>query len=87
MIHLHFCHLYLTSANTDQVDKAKEMIKKLQFSYKPEAFENPSLQKHYVNLEAMALDRDAPEDITDYTRKYIYMYYGLLYISQFNALF
>ncbi|XP_070552798.1 X-ray repair cross-complementing protein 6-like [Ptychodera flava] len=54
-------------ANTDQVDKAKEMVKKLQFTYRSEAFENPSLQTHYRNLEALALDRDVPDDVPDYT--------------------
>nr|XP_006811758.1 PREDICTED: X-ray repair cross-complementing protein 6-like [Saccoglossus kowalevskii] len=54
-------------ANTDQVDKAKEIVKKLQFTYKSEAFENPYLQTHYRNLEALALDRDIPDDVPDYT--------------------
>ncbi|XP_077994569.1 X-ray repair cross-complementing protein 6-like [Glandiceps talaboti] len=54
-------------ANTDQIDKAKEIVKKLQFSFKSEAFENPSLQTHYRNLEALALDRDQPDDVQDYT--------------------
>lgn len=27
----------------------------------------PVLQKHYKNLEALALDRDAPDDIVDLT--------------------
>lgn len=42
-------------------------MKKLQFSFNSEAFENPVLQNHYANVEAMALDREAPEEITDYT--------------------
>lgn len=55
------------SANTDQIDKAKEIIKKLQFTFTSESFENPTLQKYWRNVEALALDRDAPEDMTDYT--------------------
>lgn len=54
-------------ANAEQIDAAKEMVKKLQFSYSAESFENPVLQKHWRNIEALALDRDAPEEMTDYT--------------------
>ena len=53
----------------DQIEKAKELIRKLQFTFSPEAFENPALQTHYAAIEALALDRDAPEEITDYTCK------------------
>lgn len=61
-----FSHL---AASVDQIDKAKELIKKLQFTFRPESFENPALQKHYANVEAMALDRDQPEEVHDYTCK------------------
>lgn len=54
-------------ANTDQIDKAKELVKKLQFKFSSESFENPVLQKYWRNIEALALDRDAPEEMTDYT--------------------
>lgn len=54
-------------ANQDQIDKAKEIVKKLKIKYSPESFENPVLQKHWRNIEALALDRDAPEDFVDYT--------------------
>lgn len=54
-------------ANTEQIDKAKELLKKLQFAFRSESFENPVLQQHYANVEAMALDRDSPEEITDFT--------------------
>lgn len=56
-----------TKANTEQIDAAKEILKKLQFTYSTESFENPVLQKHWRNIEALALDRDAPEEMTDYT--------------------
>lgn len=59
-------YLYIL-ANTDQIDAAKEVIKKLQFTYSTESFENPVLQKHWRNIEALALDRDAPEDHLDHT--------------------
>lgn len=34
-----------------------------------EAFENPAIQKHYRNLEALALDMMAPEDTDDLISK------------------
>lgn len=54
-------------ANQDQINKAKEIVKKLKIKYSPESFENPVLQKHWRNIEALALDRDAPEEFVDYT--------------------
>uniref|UniRef100_A0A672FNB5 DNA helicase n=1 Tax=Salarias fasciatus TaxID=181472 RepID=A0A672FNB5_SALFA len=53
------------SASQTQVDKMKEIVSKLRFSYRSEAFENPVIQKHYRNLEALALDMVDPEDIED----------------------
>ncbi|XP_052229441.1 X-ray repair cross-complementing protein 5-like isoform X2 [Dreissena polymorpha] len=57
----------MPKANGEQIDAAKELLKKLQFTYTSESFENPVLQKHWRNIEALALDRDAPEEMTDYT--------------------
>lgn len=34
-----------------------------------DAFENPVIQKHYRNLEALALDMMAPEDVEDLISK------------------
>lgn len=36
------------------------------FSY--EDYENPIIQKHYANLQALALDQDIPDEITDHTK-------------------
>ena len=55
------------AANTEQIEKAKELVRKIQFAYEPDKFENPALQTYYANIEALALDRDAPEEILDYT--------------------
>lgn len=53
-------------ANDDQVEKAKDIIKALTLSnFDPSDIENPSLQKHFRNLEALALDKDAPDDFKD----------------------
>ncbi|KAK2146027.1 hypothetical protein LSH36_639g02004 [Paralvinella palmiformis] len=58
----------LPKANEEQIEKAKEVIRKLTFKkFSCDSFENPSLQTHYVNVEAIALDRDQVEEITDYT--------------------
>ncbi|ESO97963.1 hypothetical protein LOTGIDRAFT_182021 [Lottia gigantea] len=54
-------------ATTEQIDKAKELIKKLQFKFNSESFENPVLQNHWRNIEALALDRDEADEMTDYT--------------------
>ncbi|CAG5910240.1 unnamed protein product [Menidia menidia] len=53
------------TASKPQVDKMKEIITKLRFKYRSDAFENPVLQQHYRNLEALALDMMAPEDNED----------------------
>ncbi|KXJ04503.1 X-ray repair cross-complementing protein 6 [Exaiptasia diaphana] len=54
-------------ATNKQISKAKDIIKKLTFTFDASSFENPSLQKHYRHLEGLALDRDAPDDFTDLT--------------------
>ncbi|XP_008495455.1 X-ray repair cross-complementing protein 6 [Calypte anna] len=54
-------------ASREQVNKMKEIIKKLQFKYRPDSFENPVLQQHFRNLEALALDMLEPEQAEDLT--------------------
>lgn len=54
-------------ASTKQVDHAKALIKKLHFRYEPSCFENPDLQTHWRNVEALALNRSSLEPVTDYT--------------------
>ncbi|XP_028264287.1 X-ray repair cross-complementing protein 6 [Parambassis ranga] len=56
---------HFPSALPIQVDKMKEIVTKLRFPYKSGAFENPVIQQHFRNLEALALDMMAPEDIED----------------------
>ncbi|KAM9336207.1 X-ray repair cross-complementing protein 6 [Symphorus nematophorus] len=53
------------SASQIQVDKMKEIVSKLRFKYRSDAFENPVIQQHFRNLEALALDMMAPEDTED----------------------
>ncbi|XP_042323684.1 X-ray repair cross-complementing protein 6 isoform X2 [Sceloporus undulatus] len=54
-------------ANQEQVNKMKEIVQKLRFKYRSESFENPVLQQHYMNLEALALDLMEPEKPEDLT--------------------
>jgi len=37
-----------------------------------------ALQKHFKSLEALALDRDEPEEVIDYTGKQAYKYYFIV---------
>ncbi|XP_064179869.1 X-ray repair cross-complementing protein 6 [Anguilla rostrata] len=55
-------------ASRAQVDKMKEIVHKLRFKYRSDAFENPALQQHFRNLEALALDLLEPEPIEDLTK-------------------
>ncbi|XP_057682644.1 X-ray repair cross-complementing protein 6 [Corythoichthys intestinalis] len=52
-------------ASAEQVNKMREIVQKVRFKYRSEAFENPVIQQHYRNLEALALDMMAPDDIED----------------------
>ncbi|XP_028603564.2 X-ray repair cross-complementing protein 6 isoform X1 [Podarcis muralis] len=54
-------------ANQEQVSKMMEIVHKLRFKYRSESFENPVLQQHYMNLEALALDLLEPEKAEDLT--------------------
>ena len=64
-IYIHKKH----TANDQEVEKAKELVKKLQFQFSCENFENPHLQYFYSCLEAMALERENPEEVSDFTRE------------------
>ncbi|EGD75913.1 hypothetical protein PTSG_00622 [Salpingoeca rosetta] len=53
----------------EQVGAMKKLIKSMNFTgFSSEKFENPSLQKHYSVLEALALNRDITEDPPDHTK-------------------
>jgi len=41
-------------------------VRSLRIKFDSQNFENPALQKHYANLQALALDRDTVEDVADY---------------------
>ncbi|XP_041034016.1 X-ray repair cross-complementing protein 6 [Carcharodon carcharias] len=56
-----------TVANEEQIEKMKLVVQKLKFKYRPESFENPVIQRHFRNLEALALDLKEPEGMEDLT--------------------
>ncbi|KAL7869157.1 hypothetical protein AOLI_G00131450 [Acnodon oligacanthus] len=61
------------TASDEQVQKMKEIVHKLRFRYRSDAFENPVLQQHFRNLEALALDMLAPDAIEDFTMPKVQM--------------
>ncbi|XP_060244941.1 X-ray repair cross-complementing protein 6 [Meriones unguiculatus] len=54
-------------ANPKQIDKMKAIVHKLRFTYRSDSFENPVLQQHFRNLEALALDMMESEQVVDLT--------------------
>nr|CAD7257666.1 unnamed protein product [Timema shepardi] len=51
----------------EQVSLAEEIVSKLKFSYNPHLINNPVLQTHWSNIEALALDYDERREVKDYT--------------------
>ena len=45
----------------------RKCIAKMKFSYNPEDFKNPGIQKMWTEIEAVALDREKPEEFVDLT--------------------
>lgn len=54
-------------AKERQVDAAKRVIKKLQFEYQPENFDNPDIETMWEIIKALALNRSQLEPVVDYT--------------------
>lgn len=57
------------SIPADCQEAAVELVTKLtlQDAFNPDNYENPSLQRHYAYLQALALDEDEPEPVIDLT--------------------
>lgn len=55
-------------AGPEEVEAAKAIVKKMSTDYHPEAISNPSLQRYYAELEALALERADPRADVDHTR-------------------
>lgn len=53
----------------EQIDKAKALITKLALpgGFKPDSHDNPVLQSHYANLQALALDQEIEGELEDGT--------------------
>jgi hypothetical protein len=56
-----------SKADGEQISKATAVVKKLRFPYMPYRFDNPKLQVHWRNIEALALDYDEQPEVTDVT--------------------
>lgn len=54
-------------ADAEQIAKAKAVVKKLRFPYTPYNFDNPKLQTHWRNIEALALDYNERIEVKDVT--------------------
>ena len=57
-------------ASHEQIDKAKTLITKLVLpgsSFNPDSYDNPVLQSHYANLQALALDQEIEGELEDCT--------------------
>eukprot|EP01147_Barroeca_monosierra_P011025 gene11025-3095_t len=58
----------LPEPSEEQVRAMKKLITSMNFSaFSSERFENPTLQKHYAVIEALALNMDAEDDFNDHT--------------------
>jgi hypothetical protein len=53
--------------DAEQIGKAKAVVKKLRFAYTPYKFDNPKLQTHWHNIEALALDYNERIEVKDVT--------------------
>jgi hypothetical protein len=54
-------------ADAEQISRATSVVKKLRFQYRPYEFDNPKLQVHWRNIEALALDYDMRPEVKDVT--------------------
>ncbi len=59
--------LFVFQADNKQVELFKLCIKKLRFKYSPEDFKNPAIQKIWNEIEAIALEKEKPDDVIDLT--------------------
>lgn len=53
--------------NPESIELFSKAISKLKFSYDPDMFKNPAIQKLWSELEAIALEREQPEELEDLT--------------------
>jgi hypothetical protein len=65
-------------ADAEQIDKARTLVKKLRFQFTPYRFDNPKLQVHWRNIEALVLDYDERPDVQDDTGNVSSIFHNLL---------
>lgn len=80
------CISFFSPATPEQIAKAKDVVKKLTFKFSSENFDNPVLQNHWRNIEALALERDEPDKFEDLTCKCFQKCFSHLSCSE-NGLF
>ncbi len=56
-----------TNVTPEQVDLWLKVLKKLTFQYETSIFENPGIQTHWANIEALALNYAEPRAVVDET--------------------
>ena len=71
-----------TTATEEQIEAAKEVVKKLRFQFSGESFENPVLQNHWRNIEALALDREEPDELIDYASQCSLLCFVCMYMRE-----
>ncbi|KAK9721005.1 ATP-dependent DNA helicase II subunit 1, variant 2 [Basidiobolus ranarum] len=56
-------------ASEAEIDAAKEIVSKISIAegYHPRNYPNPALQRHYMSLQSIALERDLEEELVDHT--------------------
>lgn len=51
--------------DSEKVDLCKKILKKISLKYKVSMFENPKVQTHWANIEALALNYSKPREVID----------------------
>ncbi|KAG7171505.1 X-ray repair cross-complementing protein 6-like [Homarus americanus] len=74
-----------TRATPEQVDAAKPAFKKIFFKYSPQDFDNPDIQTHLRNIEALALNRSQLDpNITKRAGKLLETFRDLVYPPSYD---
>ena len=55
----------IDNLRAEEKNAAKLLIKNLTIDFDPRNFENPTIQKFYSGLQALALNEDEPEPVED----------------------
>jgi hypothetical protein len=71
-------------ADAEQISKAKAVVKKLRFAYTPYNFDNPKLQTHWRNIEALALDYNERIEAKDVTGNGFFPHFvlGVIFLGE-----